>query len=477
MKDIYPNIQSAALVLECTEGSGRLWCSFSEANWNACSYRGELLGLMAVHLILLLVNEVCPNLTGLVHIFSDCLGALDMVKNLPPNKIPTSCAHSDILKNILVNCNCLTFTTTFSHVRAHQDNRIEYHHLPRLAQLNCAMDFHAKKVLWDMSPLEEPKPRPLPLEPVCLFHQGVKIASNMSDYLRFVTHRKLAKLRFYDLKILVRGEFDRIDWEAVYQILCEVPKLFQLWACKQVMGIAGTKEWDKSEVSKCPSCTIARDTCGHVLFCDNVGRVETLKHTINLMESWLEDANTDPDLLDCIAEYAHGRGGRSMLEICTGLGEEYTIMAREQDEIGWRRFTEGMISRQMRQIQLKHHMHYGTRVTPIRWAKGLVLKLLEATHGQWLYRNVQIHDEVSETLATIRKEDIQRQIEEQMELGAAGLLEEDHWMMEVNLDPEASSGEREEYWLLAIKATRQAAYLVGQQNPTTQREEPQETGN
>ena len=50
-------------------------------------------------------------------------------------------------------------------------------------------------------------------------------------------------------------------------------------------------------------------------------------------------------------------------------------------------------------------------------------------------------------------------------------------MMEVNLDPEASSGEREEYWLLAIKATRQAAYLVGQQNPTTQREEPQETGN
>ena len=125
MKDIYPNIQSAALVLECTEGSGRLWCSFSEANWNACSYRGELLGLMAVHLILLLVNEVCPNLTGLVHIFSDCLGALDMVKNLPPNKIPTSCAHSDILKNILVNCNCLTFTTTFSHVRAHQDNIIE----------------------------------------------------------------------------------------------------------------------------------------------------------------------------------------------------------------------------------------------------------------------------------------------------------------------------------------------------------------
>jgi hypothetical protein len=66
---------------------------------------------------------------------------------------------------------------------------------------------------------------------------------------------------------------------------------------------------------------------------------------IDLMESWLEDADTDPDLLDCIAEYAHGRGGRSMSEIFTGLGEEYTIMARERDEIRWRSFLEGMISR------------------------------------------------------------------------------------------------------------------------------------
>jgi hypothetical protein len=149
----------------------------------------------------------------------------------------------------------------------------------------------------------------------------------------------------YDLKILVQGEFDMIDWEAAYQTLCEVPKLFQLWACKKVMGIAGTKEWDRSEVRKCPSCTIAWDTCGHVPFCDHVVRVETLRHMIDLMESWLEDADTDPDLLDCIAEYAHGRGGRSMSEIFTGLGEEYTIMARERDEIRWRSFLEGMISR------------------------------------------------------------------------------------------------------------------------------------
>ncbi len=51
----------------------------------------------------------------------------------------------------------------------------------------------------------------------------------------------------------------------------------------------------------------------------------------------------------------------------------------------------------------------------------------------------------------------------QMELGTAGLLEEDHWMMEVNLgDMESTTGEQEEYWLVAIKAIREAATLTRQ---------------
>jgi hypothetical protein len=63
------------------------------------------------------------------------------------------------------------------------------------------------------------------------------------------------------------------------------------------------------------------------------------------------------------------------------------------------------------------------------------------------FRNIQI---LSHQARTHRKEAIQCKLEEQMELGAAaGLLEEDHWMMEVNLGlgdmMEATSGEQEKY--------------------------------
>jgi hypothetical protein len=109
IKDLYPNIHSATVVLECTKGWGRVWCSFLEVLKVACSYHGELVRLIVIHLILLAINEVNLGLKGSVHIFFNCLGALDRVKNLPPFRIPSSLAHSNVLNNILVNCSNSSF--------------------------------------------------------------------------------------------------------------------------------------------------------------------------------------------------------------------------------------------------------------------------------------------------------------------------------------------------------------------------------
>ncbi len=89
------------------------------------------------------------------------------------------------------------------------------------------------------------------------------------------------------MDILYSQKFELVDWEMVYSQLNSVPKLFQLWACKQVMGIAGTMEWDKSVIRKCPSpsCMQEQDTCAHVLHCCHTERVETLHHTIDIMEA------------------------------------------------------------------------------------------------------------------------------------------------------------------------------------------------
>jgi hypothetical protein len=139
-------------------------------------------------------------------------------------------------------------------------------------------------------------------------------------------------------------------------------------------------------------------------------------------------------------------------------------MATNQDRIGWRRFMEGMVCKKIHGIQEAYAMIKGMHTSTPRWTTGLILKLLETNHGQWLYRNVQVHNAIAGTRVTRRKEQIQRKIEHQLELGATGLLQEDRYLMEINLeDMESTSGERQEYWLLAITAARKAKILREQQ--------------
>ena len=147
---------SCICFFESSRGSGRLFGFFPEQSAEACAYRGGFLGLLAIHLILRSVNDTCPGLLGSNEIFSDCLGALDYVSLLPPNRIPSKCKHSDILKKILIVCSDLTFSRTYSHVSTHQDECREYSNLSRQSQLNCVMDGNAKMEIWDLDPKKLP---------------------------------------------------------------------------------------------------------------------------------------------------------------------------------------------------------------------------------------------------------------------------------------------------------------------------------
>ncbi len=214
--------------------------AFPEQMMAACSYQGELLGLLAIHLILLSVNKVDPNLLGSAHIYSNCLGTLDKVKNLSPHRIPSKCRHSDVLKNIMIYCSAMTFDCLFLHVSTHQDNREGYENLSRQAQLNCAANFGAKQVLLRLNPDDLPRQQAFPLEAISVWAGREKMMSDMGSSIRYHMHKNLAREEFDAAGVLSFQQFDRVDWEIVHSALTTVPRMFQVWACKQVWGIAST---------------------------------------------------------------------------------------------------------------------------------------------------------------------------------------------------------------------------------------------
>ena len=100
---------------------------------------------MAIHLLLLSVHRISPALQGSVKIYSDYLGALVRVADLPPNRILTRCRNSDILKVILVNFSGFPFSCIFEHVKAHQDDEGKYDTLLCQSNLNCYCDGGGEK--------------------------------------------------------------------------------------------------------------------------------------------------------------------------------------------------------------------------------------------------------------------------------------------------------------------------------------------
>jgi hypothetical protein len=104
-----------------------------------------------------------------------------------------------------------------------------------------------------------------------------------------------------------------------------------------------------------------------------------------------------------------------------------------------------MLSWRLVDLQANHYALTGEGLQLLPWASQLVIRLLEVTHGQWIYCNIQVHDEAQGTLRTQEKEWLQSDIEEPMELDFEGFLEMDRPLVNIPLeDLECCGGERQE---------------------------------
>ncbi len=92
---------------------------------------------------------------------------------------------------------------------------------------------------------------------------------------------------------------------------------------------------------------------------------------------------------------------------------------------------EGMIVKQILVIQEEYHALTGEGLATRNWESLLVIRLLEVVHGQWVYRNIQVHDKNRGILQTAEKESLQREIELEMALGFDVFLEVDQLLVTV----------------------------------------------
>ena len=142
--------------------------------------------------------------------------------------------------------------------------------------------------------------------------------------------------------------------------------------------------YTKDQCLKCPSYDVEEETFHHVICCNEEGRVKTLLGTIQMLDDWMKRVGTHNTLGRCLAKNARKRGNETMSQIAWGESSKFRRLAKSMDQIGWRRYMEGMISKEILEIQAEFTAVGTGSMTTVNWAKGLTIKLLEITHGQWL---------------------------------------------------------------------------------------------
>ncbi len=129
------HVSSSGWAICCTRTRHLLRGSFFETSPKAGLYRGELLGLVALHMMVAAVTQFYKVNTAIGKICCDNISALGQ-SSKTPKCISTGIKHSD-LHRVIQTIKCtINIGMVYSHVQAHQDRVLPWSMLTLENQLN-----------------------------------------------------------------------------------------------------------------------------------------------------------------------------------------------------------------------------------------------------------------------------------------------------------------------------------------------------
>jgi hypothetical protein len=296
--------------------------SFCEVNAAAGSYRGELLGLLVIHVFVLTVCEFygCnEGSRGLVA--CDNLGGLNKSKERR-KKIPSGAKHADILRSLRRVHARLKGKLQYQHVYGHQDRRKTYAQMTLLERLNCICDTLAKAAVHEgiLSPPELTKARQrLPLELAAIYYKGSKISWECGAEIRFQAGRVAAHKFYLEELGWLAATFNCVDWEACDRSLASKPGMFKIWLFKQGSSFCATGKnlgrWFGELVTCCSNCHCPQEDSSHLLHCPDSGRFGFFRSEVTELQKCLNREHTRPAIAEALYKYILARGSLKFRDV------------------------------------------------------------------------------------------------------------------------------------------------------------------
>ncbi len=246
-------MSSSSWVICCTTPRHLIRGSFFEISPKAGSYRGELLGLVALHTFIAAVARFYKVNLVRGKICCDNVSALRQ-SSKSRKQVSSGIKHLDLHCRVRTIKCTVKFCMTYSHVRAHQDRILPWSMLTLEQQMNviCNKLANGAVARYLSAGVHHTGPKFLPFEKAAVVLDGVKLTTNVGLEVCFCLSKEDAE-RFYTKPgDVIRGtnrgglqwsseRFHSVAWEALDVALKKKPDMFQLWLSKQCIGICATR--------------------------------------------------------------------------------------------------------------------------------------------------------------------------------------------------------------------------------------------
>ncbi len=285
-------VSGSGWIIVCTTRKRTLRGSFFEVSQSAGSYRGELLGLVAIHTF---ATAILQTIIG--EISCDNMAALNQAgKN--PKRVGIGIKHSDLHWTIRTLKHLVRSEFRYKHVKAHQDKIKPWRELTLSEQLNVLCDGLVNRAVKGYLERDSPTHRStslLPLEKAAVFINNEKTTTDVGPNARYLLGAEEARRFYTSPVVLVRGvnkgglrwsgeHFNQVAWTVLDRALRSTPDMYQLWLSKQCIGICATRR-NLARIQdilddRCPNCSRGPERSSHLNCCPDHGRSMLFKESV-----------------------------------------------------------------------------------------------------------------------------------------------------------------------------------------------------
>ena len=183
-----------------------------------------------------------------------------------------------------------------------------------------------------------------------------------------------------------------------------------------------------------------------------------------------EHGRTDEEAAFWLHKYLLLRGEMDMLHL-GDMSDRMKRVAAAVDQIGWVDFMHGRLPTALHSLQ-QEHCQLGGRISGADWMKMFVRKIINITHGQWLYRNFSLHNSTKGLLHLKRQEEVLTSITHLAECDPQDIPDDSQFLLEIEVDAPTTSLVQQEYWVAAMQAALVAGRRRTRQNGFSSRRTP-----